>query len=163
MSAPPWRRWTRGWHSQGSARGSTRWYTCGSTDAAPPRTTRLRSTFGPPLGSPPLPPFAHTYAKAVGTLLVWGFVSLHHAALIALIPLDTPTSAPSMALRVLAHVGGLSLACGVAGHPRWTLTAAALPASVLAYTALGACTQTGVTLVAVQGTVWLPLFCGSPH
>ena len=63
-----------------------------------------------------------------------------------------------MALRVLAHVGGLSLACGVAGCPRWTLAAAALPASVLAYTALGACTQAGVGLTTVQGTLWPSLW-----
>ena len=46
-----------------------------------------------------------------------------------------------LALRCLAHGGGLALACGVAGRARWTLGAAVLPAAELVYAATAVCEQ----------------------
>ena len=123
-------------------------------------------------------------AEAVGTLLVWSFCALHHSALVrsplhcsstfcgtmtsyapllkqaALVPLESPPSAGGLGLRVLAHVGGLGVACGVAGRPPWTLAAAALPALTLAYAAAAACTQTGVGVVTTQAMLDALLLMG---
>ena len=99
-------------------------------------------------------------AEAVGTLLVWAFATLHYASLAALVPLALTPTVEGLALRCLAHIGGMAIACGLAGRPQWTLALAVLPAYDLAYTAASVCTQSAVATVTVQAMLDVLLLMG---
>ena len=91
---------------------------------------------------------------------MWLHCALHHAALTALVPLMWPTSGANLALRILAHVGGLALACGVAGPPSWTLGGVVLPMMALMYMAASVCTQTGGVIATLQAMLDALLLLG---